>query len=154
MTRAHKRLLTRRALAKSMSGPGLMLKVQALADLLRAGEAPPLLTVRRELLRVMGADADTYQAGRAVTMAGRLLEQLDRPAVPEPDEDPDLRREWFELDLALNVAMALGWDDISPIEWNRGESRRVQEVMRVGNEILAAPDPDLALERWRESRSA
>ncbi len=129
-----------------------MAKVQAIDDLMRAGEAP-LPRVRRELLAVLNVDVTTYQEGRATAMAGRLLERLDRPAEREPDEDPDLRREWFELDLLLNMSRVLGWE-VSPGEWHAGVSDRVQWLEREGAAILDSLDPFEAFDVWRERQTA
>jgi hypothetical protein len=91
MHEARRLLLRNRALALPETGSQLMVKVQAIAELVRANEPVPVDVIREELLAAASNTFGTYEADRAARMASRLLEFMDgNPELEWPSETPFL----------------------------------------------------------------
>lgn len=83
-------LLGRRALSIPLTSADLMMKVQAMDDLIQADVPIPLDDFRQHLEAVLANDFGTYQSARAASMAARLLEIMDGdPEAVFPSETPD-----------------------------------------------------------------
>lgn len=104
-TRKH---LTRMVLAEPTSSASLMAKVKAISAFADAGEPVPLGAIRRELEAVIATTLTTHTAQRAVSMALRLLAELDgHPHDVYPSAHPEDQADesywhpdpsWRELD--------------------------------------------------------
>jgi hypothetical protein len=86
MQERQRKHLWRLALSDATSSSALMLKVRAVNELCEAGISVPLDRVREELQIVLENDFGTFLAGRAASMAARLLSIMDGE---HPDVFPD-----------------------------------------------------------------
>jgi hypothetical protein len=152
---SRRRALMRRATGAGGSSARMLAKMQATGELWRAGE---LLAddARREAEAVLDAPgADTYAHGRAVTMASRILDELDREGLgrgyrwDHPELSEEDRRAWFEVDVLAEMSRALGWN-ITREEWQAG-SGRVDRLVAEATGLLGAEDVFAAFEAWATS---